>query len=252
MLNAFTAGQVNWGNDNYAEGCIFNGALGEKLAVMPVDREDCDTLCTTNNTCTHYNWVPEGRLGTCILRTGLAQKSDSSKTVELKNVCGIKSIRWEKDNWATKCDFTTKSTLRMMETDPDKCGPTCFNDDDCTHFTYSNLTRKCRLMTGDISKDKALVTLDQEMICGVAILDSIEWQVGNYAIFCEFKGKDFSSKPTKPEECGPECQASARCTHFTWIKGICNLKEGNVKKEDALYTRNKNYVCGFIEGRNMG
>ena len=245
-------GEIIWENENYAEGCLFDGALGQKMTVLPKDRTDCDEKCTSNDNCTHYNWIPQGPPGTCILRSGLAHRSRAIKTVDQRNVCGIKSPRWEKDNWAFGCDFSTKSTLRVADVASDKCGPECFNDNDCTHYTYSLTTGKCRLMDGDIRKDQALITHDKNMICGVVLLDTIEWQIGNYATFCEFAGRDFLAKPTKVEDCGLECQNSPKCTHFTWIKGICNMKEGKVRKEDAAYKRHKSFVCGFIEGRSVG
>ena len=242
-LILLVAGKIQWINDSYSEGCTFTGAIGEKLGDLTASRQDCDLKCAENPKCTHYNWV-EG--DTCILRTGLAHKSGATRTTEQTNTCGIKLIKWEKGNWALACSFPTKSYLQELRTEPNKCGPTCAAKNDCTHFNFIPENETCRLMTGAIRKDQAYITPNPLMVCGVTLVDYVDWQIDNWADRCEFKGKTFAEVSTAVNACGPECEKSPKCTHFTWIKGTCHLKEGKFNKEDAVYTGVKDNICGFV------
>ncbi len=48
------------------------------------------------------------------------------------------------------------------------------------------------------------------------------------------------------------CSLTEECTHFVWMDlngGICDLKTGNVKKNDAKYIYFFNSFCGYNESR---
>ena len=179
---------------------------------------------------------------------GLAHKSDARRTTDQNLICGLKRIKWERDNWAYGCNFQDDSLILEISMKGEDCGPECNRADECTHFTYSNKNQKCKLLSGDkASKEDALVSPDHDQICGVVYPDQIDWQVDNYAHFCQFVGGDVFNEKTEPDQCGPECRTSPRCTHFTWQNGICYFKGGVVSKDSAVLRRDKHSICGFIE-----
>jgi hypothetical protein len=139
--------------------------------------------------------------------------------------------------------------MKTLELDGAQCGPECASHSNCSHFTWSNKTRSCRLFSGDLGRADALVTPDMSKICGYIARDHIEWQPGNYATSCKFDGESFSQRKSEDDECGPWCAKSPRCHHFNWIQGTCYFMEGNVQKENAVFIKSKEYVCGYIESK---
>ena len=49
-----------------------------------------------------------------------------------------------------------------------------------------------------------------------SIVSAINWQTGNWAMSCDFKGNDLSNQNSRGEDCGGICSKTAGCTHFTW------------------------------------
>ena len=81
----------------------------------------------------------------------------------------------------------------------------------------------------------------------------INWR-GDWAKACDFHGKDMGEESEVPsEQCWSRCQQKTGCTHFTWTSdweniGTCRFKHGNVSKSYAVYTGNKNVLCGISVG----
>jgi len=76
----------------------------------------------------------------------------------------------------------------------------------------------------------------------------IVWN-GNWAFACDFHNRDLSNVRTTDEQCGPICQMTSNCTHFTWTSfdgGTCWMKMGLVDENDAFYTGNEGMVCGVV------
>lgn len=72
----------------------------------------------------------------------------------------------------------------------------------------------------------------------------------NWAMFCEFIGKDFESEVTASQSCKITCQFTENCTHYTWNTtngGTCWMKNGAAEKSHAYYKNDANSICGVIE-----
>ena len=54
--------------------------------------------------------------------------------------------------------------------------------------------------------------------------------------------------PSRGEDCGPICDKTALCTHFSWSlynSGTCWMKTGPISKNDAFDSWDKGMVCGI-------
>ena len=83
------------------------------------------------------------------------------------------------------------------------------------------------------------------------LMQSIQWQPGNWAFACDFPGDDIQNvlMPGSGANCGPTCQKKSGCTHFTWNTyngGTCWLKSAPVTKAYATFTGDYSAVCGII------
>jgi hypothetical protein len=79
----------------------------------------------------------------------------------------------------------------------------------------------------------------------------IEWKKENYATSCQFPGNDASGEVViGASECGPLCERSLEgCNHFNWKEGLCYLKQGKVRRDDALFVDDVKSICGYIPSR---
>lgn len=89
-------------------------------------------------------------------------------------------------------------------------------------------------------------------ICYIALIEQsncFDWSNGDWAMDCDFPGKDLSSVQIAGEFCFQTCIATAGCTHFTWTNhngGTCWMKTGNRCKSEAQW--NQGAVCGVVAG----
>ena len=70
---------------------------------------------------------------------------------------------------------------------------------------------------------------------------------GNWANACDFYENNLSNAKTSADKCGPQCESTSGCTHFTWTNhegGTCWMKRGPVSKNDAFSTGDQEMVCG--------
>ena len=77
----------------------------------------------------------------------------------------------------------------------------------------------------------------------------IDWQNGNWAKSCDFKGNGFKNFQCRVDECSNTCLKTTICTHYTltnYNSGTCWLKSCQVTKDDALNTLDPNMVCGIV------
>ena len=75
----------------------------------------------------------------------------------------------------------------------------------------------------------------------------LQWNQ-NWALGCDFYENNLKNLPMRGEECGPTCDRTPRCTHFTWTTwngGTCWMKQGRVNKDDAFETSDGSMVCGL-------
>ena len=49
---------------------------------------------------------------------------------------------------------------------------------------------------------------------------AINWQIGDWALGCDFRGNDLANQLTTGENCGSLCAATTGCTHFTWTNHL--------------------------------
>ena len=85
----------------------------------------------------------------------------------------------------------------------------------------------------------------------IASRAAINWQPGDWALGCDFRGNDLTNALTKGEDCGGRCAATSGCTHFTWtthLGGTCWMKQGAVSKSDAFETFDNTMTCGIVNG----
>jgi hypothetical protein len=84
------------------------------------------------------------------------------------------------------------------------------------------------------------------MVCGVNP-NVINWNGNNWAFACDFVNHDLSNSSKIASQCGPLCDSTVSCTHFTWTNyngGTCFLKSGRILKSDAYFTNDYSMVCG--------
>eukprot|EP01124_Arcella_intermedia_P004866 TRINITY_DN12802_c0_g1_i2.p1 TRINITY_DN12802_c0_g1~~TRINITY_DN12802_c0_g1_i2.p1 ORF type:complete len:451 (+),score=101.42 TRINITY_DN12802_c0_g1_i2:3-1355(+) len=78
----------------------------------------------------------------------------------------------------------------------------------------------------------------------------INWQ-GDWAFNCDWLNHDLTNAKTTGDQCGPICEKTHDCTHFTWtpyLGGTCWMKSGTVFKSDArpTPTQDNSIVCGLL------
>jgi hypothetical protein len=81
----------------------------------------------------------------------------------------------------------------------------------------------------------------------------INWNGNNWAMSCDFYGNDLSNARVPANRCGPQCEQTSGCTHFTWTQymgGTCWMKKGSVSKNDAFSTTDPTMVCGVLDNQN--
>jgi hypothetical protein len=76
------------------------------------------------------------------------------------------AIEW-KDNWAFACDFK-ENDLTNAKMQGSECGGACWNNEQCTHFTWTSYEGgTCWMKSGSVTKANAFDTGDNSMVCGV-------------------------------------------------------------------------------------
>lgn len=75
---------------------------------------------------------------------------------------------------------------------------------------------------------------------------TINWQPGNWASACEFRGNDLTSATVLSKDCGGLCYRTQNCTHFTWSSGTCLMKKGPISKDKAIASADKTKNCGIV------
>src|SRR5208337_3850978 len=109
----------------------------------------------------------------------------------------------------------------------------------------------CWMKQGRVSKSDALVTKDQNKVCGILEEDSLKvnWSGRNWAMGCDFPGNDLANVRISGEKCSGDCANTLACTHFTWTTfngGTCWKKQGHISANDAVLA-NITMVCGYMQ-----
>ena len=245
---------IDWNGNDWAPGCNF---CGNDLSNVEIRAQDCGPRCVSTPNCTHFVWTTKND-GTCYLKKGHVSKSDAVRIADRNTVCGVlpnienRTVNWGENDWAPGCNFLGND-LSSAEIRAQDCGLKCGSTPNCTHFVWTTENDgTCYLKKGPISKDNALATRDQSMVCGVVPRDEnllVNWYGNDWAHACDFAGNDLSSAEIRAEDCGSTCASTEECTHFVWTtknNGTCYLKKGRVSKSDARGTTDVTTVCGVI------
>ncbi|CAF0723871.1 unnamed protein product [Adineta ricciae] len=172
---------------------------------------------------------------------------------------------WNAKGWAVGCDFKGRN-LKDIRVGKQHCVIVCGKTPQCTHFTWTPYRHgTCWMKTGRVKKSDAVASDDPEAICGSPrfVQDSeyeqpalytrypkkskINWNGNNWAIGCDFNGREFKSVEIPGEDCGGACATTPRCTHFTWSSyrgGTCSMKSGYVTQDDAIVSKDPKMICG--------
>ena len=78
----------------------------------------------------------------------------------------------------------------------------------------------------------------------------VEWETENWTVDCDFPGNEFKRELASRQQCLERCETLPDCTHYSWFYGICYIKSGRVRKQDAI--PKKNFVCGLKAPRLPG
>ena len=77
------------------------------------------------------------------------------------------SIVWQTGNWALACDFVGNDISNALTRGED-CSTKCINTQGCTHYTWTTWNKgTCWMKKGPVSRNNAIYTGDQTMVCGV-------------------------------------------------------------------------------------
>jgi len=100
------------------------------------------------------------------------------------------------------------------------------------------------MKSGPRFRTNAVDKNDPKMVCGLLPTYANDWANG-----CDFVGNDLSNAKTLNSQCGPKCQATSGCTHFTWTSfngGTCWMKSGPAS--GLTVKTDKTMVCGVVSG----
>ncbi|CAF3423592.1 unnamed protein product [Rotaria sp. Silwood2] len=251
---------IYWDGQNWARSCNFNGS---DLSHVEVPPQICGSACRETEGSTHYAWTTLNG-GTCWMKTGTVSKADAFPTNDSTMVCGINkngqegvpisNVHWNGQNWATSCNFHG-NVLSHVETKPELCDPACFQNQECTHYTWTTLNDgTCWMKTGNVSKADAFSTNDTTMVCGVnkddqsvVPISTVQWNEQSWARSCDFPGNELSHVKVSSDFCGPTCARAKDCIHYTWTivnDGTCWMKTGIVSKDNTISTNDPDMIFG--------
>ena len=80
------------------------------------------------------------------------------------------------------------------------------------------------------------------------LVGSVPWTSNDWAPNCDFFNNDLANANVAAPLCGPRCLQTPGCTHYTWNLyngGTCWMKSGLVKRSDAFYVAQSDFVCGI-------
>ncbi len=87
-------------------------------------------------------------------------------------------------------------------------------------------------------------------LSAIASVLAYNWQNGGAGVIwgqdCDFRWGDIYTKPSSAAQCGPICVSDGRCTHFTWFRGTCWVKDFNGKNDFVIAHGLPGGVCGWI------
>ena len=87
------------------------------------------------------------------------------------------------------------------------------------------------------------------IVASISATNGMNWNGNNWAMGCDFWGRDLTNARMAGSECGGKCAATSGCTHFTWTSyngGTCWMKSGAVTKADAFDVADQSFVCGIV------
>ena len=78
----------------------------------------------------------------------------------------VQAVSWN-GNWAFACDFK-ENDLSNAQTSGEDCGGKCAATSGCSHFTWTGYNGgTCWMKSGSVSKNNAIDSGDQGMVCGI-------------------------------------------------------------------------------------
>ena len=248
MFLFFTETSIIWASNNWTISCSFpNDKIKSDFGKIISTQTECDQLCSSNPTCSHYLWSKQSN-GTCNLRRGRVHKSEVKRNIENTAICGVKDIEWNGKDSANHCEFVD-DVFAAFNSTIDECHSICRAFDNCSHFNWKQ--NSCQVMSGKVSKDEAFVLSDDGSVavCGIVKDGAVVWNEDDFANFCDFKGNSFESVKSEASQCRTLCLDKKSCNHFSWSKGTCSLKSARIAQRDAIFVNDRTFVCGFIKER---
>ena len=101
------------------------------------------------------------------MKNGAVAKSDAFDVTDNTLVCGVMAVNWNGNNWANACDFRG-GDFANAQVGSNDCGAKCVDTSGCTNFAWTSYNGgTCWMKNSGASKDAAVYTGDQSMICGV-------------------------------------------------------------------------------------
>ncbi|CAF3813101.1 unnamed protein product [Rotaria sp. Silwood1] len=78
-----------------------------------------------------------------------------------------RNIAWNGNNWAMGCDFADND-MKNVQVRGEDCSGRCAETAGCTHFVWTKWNGgTCWMKKGSVSKNDAIATNNQDMVCGV-------------------------------------------------------------------------------------
>lgn len=151
--------------------------------------------------------------------------------------------------------------------DSKKCGNKCFDDSDCTHFSWISFNGgTCWLNYHTVAKEDVYKVNDGsiESVCGLIV--AVKWHNNTQsANNCQFVKKNNNLDTIESitrNECETICKDKKGCTHYNWAtqsvklnyNGTCWLRKGSVNEWDAQVSpKSSNFTytsCGIVRVPN--
>lgn len=252
MICGYISNGLTW-YDSQAN-CEWNDTISGSFTNVAWDH--CDTICTQNDSCTHWSWTTASG-GTCSLRKGTVKKSMAYAVSDPFQLCGLtlNGINWDTLTYASSCKWTIVDSLTSLTSKSlslAACSAACNSTPSiCSFFSWSSPS-SCNLYSGTVNKAYAVSSVSTLDRCGFNNgSETIIW-LGSYANRCTFTGNDLSTQSSVSfYDCINNCTRTLGCTHYVFIgspleTGTCTLKSTSTYKYMAAYVSSATNWCGLV------
>ncbi|KAJ3140057.1 hypothetical protein HK100_010800 [Physocladia obscura] len=155
---------------------------------------------------------------------------------------------------ATSCDWTGGDIGNSTESSITSCETACVSLPDCAYFTFSN--KVCYFKTTQVNAAPISNSV-KTAICGYTTGKTtapaaavVTFTASNNGTMMIAKGCDYwligdigTVSSEGGDSCATACFFDSKCTHFTFLSGVCYLK--TISNGPKPIARTSNYVCGY-------